>query len=220
MSFDTWALVAAATLLALVAVIGILTPALMPLSRAIDRINERVGRTVYWLVLAAVLISAGNAVVRKAFDTSSNAWLEIQWYLFAAIFLLCSGWTLLRNEHIRIDIIAGRYSKRVQTWIDVFGTVFFLIPMSVLILYESIPWAIASIESGEISGNAGGLILWPARILVPIGFTLLLLQGVSELIKRIAFLRGLGPDPTERFHERSAEEELVEEILKQRGESA
>ncbi|HQU47507.1 MAG TPA: TRAP transporter small permease subunit [Casimicrobiaceae bacterium] len=194
--------------------------ALLALARAIDAVNERVGRAVTWCVLLAVVISAANAIIRKVFDMSSNAFLEIQWYLFAAIFLLCSGWTLLRNEHIRIDIIAGRYSKRVQTWIDVFGTVFFLIPMSVLILYESIPWAIASIESGEISGNAGGLILWPARILVPIGFTLLLLQGVSELIKRIAFLRGLGPDPTERFHERSAEEELVEEILKQRGESA
>ena len=194
--------------------------ALLALARAIDAVNERVGRAVTWCVLLAVVISAANAIIRKVFDMSSNAFLEIQWYLFAAIFLLCSGWTLLRNEHIRIDVIAGRYSKRVQTWIDVFGTVFFLIPMSVLILYESIPWAIASIESGEISGNAGGLILWPARILVPIGFTLLLLQGVSELIKRIAFLRGLGPDPTERFHERSAEEELVEEILKQRGESA
>ena len=194
--------------------------ALLALARAIDAVNERVGRAVTWCVLLAVVISAANAIIRKVFDMCSNAFLEIQWYLFAAIFLLCSGWTLLRNEHIRIDIIAGRYSKRVQTWIDVFGTVFFLIPMSVLILYESIPWAIASIESGEISGNAGGLILWPARILVPIGFTLLLLQGVSELIKRIAFLRGLGPDPTERFHERSAEEELVEEILKQRGESA
>lgn len=193
---------------------------LLALARAIDAVNERVGRAVTWCVLLAVVISAANAIIRKVFDMSSNAFLEIQWYLFAAIFLLCSGWTLLRNEHIRIDIIAGRYSKRVQTWIDVFGTVFFLIPMSILILYESIPWAIASIKSGEISGNAGGLILWPARILVPIGFTLLLLQGVSELIKRIAFLRGLGPDPTERFHERSAEEELVEEILKQRGESA
>ncbi|MBE7523508.1 MAG: TRAP transporter small permease subunit [Burkholderiales bacterium] len=194
--------------------------ALLALARAIDAVNERVGRWVTWFVLAAVVISAGNAIIRKVFDMSSNAFLEIQWYLFAAIFLLCSGWTLLRNEHIRIDVIAGRYSKRVQTWIDVFGTVFFLIPMSILILYESLPWAQQAIESGEISPNAGGLILWPAKILVPIGFTLLLLQGVSELIKRIAFLRGLGPDPTERFHERSAEEELAEEILRQRGESA
>ncbi len=194
--------------------------ALLALARAIDAVNERVGRWVTWFVLAAVVISAGNAIIRKVFDMSSNAFLEIQWYLFAAIFLLCSGWTLLRNEHIRIDVIAGRYSKRVQTWIDVFGTVFFLIPTSLLILYESFPWALQAIESGEISPNAGGLILWPAKILVPIGFTLLLLQGVSELIKRIAFLRGLGPDPTERFHERSAEEELAEEILRQRGESA
>lgn len=194
--------------------------ALLALTRAIDAVNERVGRWVTWFVLLAVLISAANAIIRKVFDMSSNAFLEIQWYLFAAIFLLCSGWTLLRNEHIRIDVIAGRYSKRVQTWIDVFGTVFFLIPMSLLILFESFPWALQAIESGELSPNAGGLILWPAKILVPIGFTLLLLQGVSELIKRIAFLRGLGPDPTERFHERSAEEELAEEILRQRGESA
>jgi len=194
--------------------------ALLALARAIDAVNERVGRWVTWFVLAAVLISAANAIIRKAFDMSSNAFLEIQWYLFAAIFLLCSGWTLLRNEHIRIDVIAGRYSKRVQTWIDVFGTVFFLIPMSLLIIYESVPWAMQAIGSGEVSPNAGGLILWPAKILVPIGFTLLLLQGVSELIKRIAFLRGLGPDPTERFHERSAEEELAAEILRQRGESA
>lgn len=194
--------------------------ALLALARAIDALNERVGRWVTWLVLVAVAISAANAIVRKAFDMSSNAFLEVQWYLFSAIFLLCAGWTLLRNEHIRIDVVAGRFSKRTQTWIDVFGTLFFLIPMSLLILYESVPWAIRAVESGEYSPSAGGLILWPAKILVPIGFTLLLLQGVSELIKRIAFLRGLGPDPTERFHERSAEEELAEEILKQRGESA
>ena len=194
--------------------------ALLALSRAIDALNERVGRTVTWLVLAAVLISAANAIVRKAFDMSSNAFLEVQWYLFSAVFLLCSAWTLLRNEHIRIDVVNGKFSRRTQTWIDVFGTVFFLLPMVCLILYESWPWFLRAFASGEISSSAGGLILWPAKILVPIGFTLLLLQGVSELIKRIAFLRGLGPDPTERFHERSAEEELAAEILRQRGESA
>jgi len=190
--------------------------ALNALSRLIDAINERVGRWVTWLVLAAVVISAVNAIVRKAFDMSSNAFLEIQWYLFSAVFLLCAAWTLLRNEHIRIDVIAGRYSRRTQTWIDVFGTVFFLFPMVALVLYESWPWALRAVASKEISANAGGLILWPAKILVPIGFVMLGLQGVSELIKRIAFLRGLGPDPTEKPREKTPEEELAEEILRQR----
>ncbi|HET9341281.1 MAG TPA: TRAP transporter small permease subunit [Casimicrobiaceae bacterium] len=193
--------------------------ALLALARLIDALNERIGKIVTWLVLVAVLVSAANAIVRKAFDMSSNAFLEVQWYLFSAVFLLCSAWTLLRNEHIRIDVVAGRLAKRTQTWIDVFGTLFFLLPMTLLILYESVPWAWRALESGEISGSAGGLILWPAKILVPIGFTLLVLQGISELVKRIAFLRGLGPDPTERYHEKSAEEQLAEEILKQRGEA-
>ena len=193
--------------------------ALLALARMIDALTERIGKIVTWLVLVAVVISAANAIVRKAFDMSSNAFLEVQWYLFSAVFLLCSAWTLLRNEHIRIDVVAGRLAKRTQTWIDVFGTLFFLLPMTLLILYESVPWAWRALESGEISSSAGGLILWPAKILVPIGFTLLVLQGISELVKRIAFLRGLGPDPTERYHEKSAEEQLAEEILKQRGEA-
>jgi TRAP-type mannitol/chloroaromatic compound transport system permease small subunit len=194
--------------------------ALLAVSRGIDALNERIGRLVTWLVLAAVLISAANAIVRKAFDMSSNAFLEVQWYLFSGVFLLCAAWTLLRNEHIRIDVVAGRFSRRTQTWIDVFGTVFFLFPMVLLILYESWPWFVRTYESGEISASAGGLILWPAKILVPAGFFLLLLQGFSELVKRVAFLRGLGPDPTERYHTKSAEEELAEEILKQRGEAS
>ena len=192
--------------------------ALLALAGAIDSLNEKIGRAVTWLVLIAVLVSATNAVVRKAFDMSSNAFLEVQWYLFSGVFLLCSAWTLLRNEHIRIDVVAGRFTKRTQTWIDVFGTVFFLFPVSLLVLVESIPWAWRAVMSGEVSPSAGGLILWPAKVLVPIGFALLMLQGVSELIKRIGFLRGLAPDPTERFHEKSAEELLAEEILKQRGE--
>ena len=125
--------------------------ALLALSRAIDAVNERVGHAVYWLVLVAVLVSAANAIVRKAFDMSSNAFLEVQWYLFSAIFLLCAGYTLLRNEHIRIDVIAGRFSRRTQTWIDVFGTVFFLVPMVLLILYESWPWFVRAWNSGEVS---------------------------------------------------------------------
>lgn len=194
--------------------------ALMALSRAIDALNERVGRLVTWLVLAAVLVSSVNALVRKLFDMSSNAFLEAQWYMFSAVFLLCAAWTLLRNEHIRIDVVAGRFSKRTQTWIDVFGTLFFLTPMVLLVLYESIPWALRAVQSGEVSPSAGGLVLWPAKILVPIGFVLLLLQALSELVKRIAYLRGLGPDPTEKPAEKTAEEELAEAILKQRGEKA
>jgi len=192
--------------------------ALLALSRAIDTLNDRIGRAVYWLVLLAVLISAGNAIVRKAFDMSSNAYLEIQWYLFSAVFLLCAGYTLLKNEHIRIDVIAGRFSRRTQTWIDVLGTIFFLLPLVALILYESVPWFLRAWHSQEVSPSAGGLILWPAKILVPIGFSLLGLQGLSELIKRIAFLKGLIPDPGEKQVARTAEEELAEEILRARGE--
>ena len=194
--------------------------ALLAFSRLIDGVNARVGRAILWLVLAAVVISAGNAIVRKAFDYSSNAWLEIQWYLFSAIFLLCAGYTLLRNEHIRIDVIAGRLSRRTQTWIDIFGTVFFLIPMALLVLYEAWPWFLRAWESEEISSSAGGLTLWPAKALVPAGFVLLLLQGLSELVKRIAFLKGRIPDPAERPPEKSAEEALADEIRRQRGEQA
>jgi TRAP-type mannitol/chloroaromatic compound transport system permease small subunit len=194
--------------------------ALLAVSRLIDALNARIGKAVTWLVLAAVVISAANAIVRKAFDYSSNAWLEIQWYLFSGVFLLCAAYTLLRNEHIRIDVVAGRFSKRTQTWIDVFGTIFFLFPMVGLVLYEAIPWALRATQSGEISASAGVLILWPAKILVPIGFVLLALQGFSELVKRIAFLRGLGPDPTAKVAEKTAEELLAEEIRRQRGEAA
>jgi TRAP-type mannitol/chloroaromatic compound transport system permease small subunit len=192
--------------------------ALLALSRAIDAVNARVGHALYWLVLVAVLVSAANAVVRKALDMSSNAFLEVQWYLFSAIFLLCAGYTLLNNEHIRIDVVAGRFSKRTQTWIDVLGTVFFLFPMVLLILYESWPWFVRAWNSGEVSPSAGGLILWPAKILLPVGFALLGLQGISELAKRIAFLTGNGPDPTEKIVHKTPEEELAEEILRARGE--
>jgi TRAP-type mannitol/chloroaromatic compound transport system permease small subunit len=190
--------------------------ALLACSRFVDTLNERVGRAVTWMVLAAVLVSAVNATVRKVFNYSSNAYLEAQWYMFSAIFLLCAAWTLLRNEHIRIDVVAGRFSKRTQTLIDVFGTLFFLLPMVGLVLWQSIPWAIRALNSGEVSPSAGGLVLWPAKILVPIGFTLLGLQGLSELVKRIAFLSGKGPDPTERFVDKSAEEQLAEELRKER----
>ena len=172
--------------------------ALLALSRLIDSINETIGRTVYWLVLVAVLVSAANATSRYALDRASNAWLELQWYLFAAVFLLCSGYTLLHNEHIRIDVIAGRLSRRTQVWIDIFGTLFFLLPMATYILWLSWPIFMNAWNSNEVSASAGGLIRWPARAMVPAGFFLLSLQGVSELIKRIAFLRGLIPDPSEK----------------------
>jgi TRAP-type mannitol/chloroaromatic compound transport system permease small subunit len=193
--------------------------ALLAFSRLIDALNTRVGTAVTWLVLAAVVISATNAVVRKTLDYSSNAWLEVQWYLFSGIFLLCAAFTLLRNEHIRIDVVAGRFSRRTQAWIDVIGSVFFLFPMVALVLYEAWPWFVRAWASGEISSSAGGLTLWPAKALVPLGFALLALQGVSELIKRIAFLKGLIPDPAEKVVEKTPEEILAEEIRRERGEA-
>jgi TRAP-type mannitol/chloroaromatic compound transport system permease small subunit len=163
---------------------------LLSLSKYIDALNERIGLGISWALLLAVLICSGNAIVRYTFNTSSNAWLEIQWYLFGAIFLLAASYTLRRNEHVRIDVIVGRFSKRTQVWIDVFGFIFFLLPATVLILYFAVPFAWESVRNQEVSSNAGGLIVWPAKILIPIGFLLLTLQGISELIKRVGFLRG------------------------------
>jgi TRAP-type mannitol/chloroaromatic compound transport system permease small subunit len=187
---------------------------LMRLAALIDGLNERVGKTVYWLVLVAVLVSAGNAIIRKLFNMSSNAFLELQWYLFSAVFLFSAGFTLLRNEHVRIDVVAGMLSPRKQAWIDIFGTVFFLLPMTLLFVWLSWPIFIRTYTHGEISTNAGGLLIWPARLMVPIGFALLSLQGVSELIKRIAFVTGRGPDPIKRHDPLAAEKELAEEIRK------
>ena len=191
---------------------------LLSLSRLIDRLNERVGHAFYWLVLVTVLISAANAIVRKVFNYSSNGLLEIQWYFFSAIFLFLAGYTLLRNEHVRIDVISSRLSKRAQTWIDILGTLFFLLPMAILLMWLSWPVFVDAYQRNEVSTNAGGLIIWPARLLVPTGFLLLVLQGLSELIKRIAFLNGLIPDPSEKHVAKTAEEELAEEILRERGE--
>ncbi len=162
----------------------------LSLSKLIDAVNERIGLSISWALLAAVLICAGNALVRYLLNISSNAWLEIQWYLFGAIFLLASSYTLKRNEHVRIDVVVGRFPKRVLVWIDVFGFLLFLLPATLLILYFSIPFAFESIRSQEMSSNAGGLIVWPAKLLIPIGFLLLSLQGISELIKRIGYLLG------------------------------
>lgn len=167
---------------------------LLSISHAIDALNERVGRTVLWLVLVMALVSASNALARYLFNLSSNAWLELQWYLFAAVFLLCAGYTLLHNEHIRIDVVSSRLSRRSQIWIDIFGTVLFLLPVSIFIMTLSWPIFVNAWASNEMSGNAGGLIRWPARLLVPAGFLLLSLQGVSELIKRVAILKGIIPD--------------------------
>src|SRR3954468_2655923 len=139
---------------------------MLRLSRLIDALNERVGKAVCWLVLVAVLVSAGNAIIRKVFNMSSNAWLELQWYLFSAVFLLCAGFTLLKNEHVRIDVVAGRFSPRTQAWIDIFGTVFFLLPMSAMIMWLSWPYFVRAYVANEISGSAGGLTLWPARLLL------------------------------------------------------
>ena len=186
--------------------------AMLGIARAIDALNERIGRAVYWLVLAMVLLSAGNAIVRKIFSVSSNAYLEGQWYLFSAVFLLCAGYTLLKNEHVRIDIIAGRLTPKAQAWIDILGTLFFLMPMAILIMTLSWPYFMRAYTEHEISGSAGGLILWPARLLLPIGFALLVLQGFSELIKRIAFVAGKGPDPIVRHDPAQAEKDLAEEI--------
>jgi len=191
---------------------------LLKLSRLIDALNERVGRAVYWLVLVAVLISAGNAVVRKAFNMSSNALLEIQWYLFAAIFLLGAGYTLLKNEHVRIDIISGRFSRRAQAAIDIIGTLLFLLPLALLLIWFSWPTFVESWHSGEVSANSGGLIRWPVKLLIPAGFFLLALQGVSELIKRIAFLMGLIADPAAKSHAPPPEVQLATAI-KARGEN-
>ncbi len=193
---------------------------LLSLSRLIDAATERIGHTVYWLVLVAVLISAANATVRKIFNYSSNSFLEIQWYLFSMIFLFLAGYTLKSNEHVRIDIVTGRLSAHARAWIDIFGTLFFLLPMAILIMYLSWPVFVDSWERHEVSTNAGGLIIWPARLMVPIGFFLLIIQAVSELIKRFAFLRGMIPDPSERIVEKTAEELLAEEILRSRGDLA
>jgi len=168
---------------------------LLKLSRGIDAFTRWTGKRLAWLILLAVIVSAVNAIVRKTFDTSSNAWLELQWVLFSIVFLLCSPWTLLDNEHIRIDIVNNMLPKRVRDSIDVIGHVFFLMPLAVVMIITGGPFFMRSVEINEQSGNAGGLPQWPAKSLIIIGFTLLLVQGISELIKRIAVMRGLIPDP-------------------------
>jgi TRAP-type mannitol/chloroaromatic compound transport system permease small subunit len=188
---------------------------LLSISRIIDAINTRVGQAVIWLTLIVVLVSATNAVVRKAFNISSNAWLELQWYLFGAIFLLAAGYTFLRNEHVRVDVLAQKFSRRTQIKIEIFGVIFFLFPACMLIFWLSIPFFYESLVLNEQSSNTGGLVRWPAKLLIPVGFLLLILAGVSHLIKCIGFLRGACADPTARAAGKSAEEELADEIRRQ-----
>lgn len=185
---------------------------LLSLSRLIDTISTWIGKLTMWLILATTLISAGNAIVRKAFDTSSNSLLEIQWYLFAAVFMLGAGYGFLRNSHVRIDFISTRLSDRTRNWIDVLGIVFVLIPFCILLITLSWPFFVNAYNNGEMSQNAGGLIRWPVYLLVPVGFMLLMAQGLSELIKRIAFLRGLIDDPIGGESAKSDEQKHIEEL--------
>ena len=193
---------------------------LLKLSQLIDWLNERVARGAFWLVLVMTIISAGNAVVRFIFNYSSNGLLEIQWYLFAAIFLLCSPYTLQKNEHVRIDVLSGKLSPRGLAVIDIIGSLFFLLPMVILILWLSLPLVADSIKINEMSANAGGLLRWPVKIILPIGFTLLALQGISELIKRIAFLAGMIDDPNAKGHAPTPEEELAAAIAAAKAQEA
>lgn len=182
---------------------------LLHLSRLIDTVCAFIGRAVAWLILAAVLVSAGNAVSRKAFDISSNAWLELQWFLFSAVFLLAAAYTLQRNEHIRIDIVSGRLSKRTRDWIDLLGHVLMLMPFVLLMIVNAVPFVRASFRQQEMSPNAGGLMFWPAKALIVAGFGLLFLQGLSEIIKRIAVIRGDIADPMPDHHAHPAAEEMI-----------
>ena len=169
--------------------------ALLRLSAMIDRMTEFVGRTLYWLILVMVLISTLNAISRKFLNLSSNAWLEVQWYLFSVVFLCCAGYALLRKEHIRIDIVASHLSERANQRIALFGHVFFLVPLCVIMIWVSWPYLMESIRLNEVSSNAGGLVRWPAKLIIPVGFGLLLLQGISEIIKQVGVMRGVYVDP-------------------------
>ncbi len=185
---------------------------LLKLSQLIDWLIERIAKGAFWLVLVMTIISASNAVIRFTFNYSSNGLLEIQWYLFAAVFLLCSPYTLQRNEHVRIDVLSGKLSPRGLAVVDIIGTLFFLLPMVIMVLWLSLPLVAESMKINEMSANAGGLLRWPVKILLPIGFALLALQGISELIKRFAFLAGLIADPNNKEKGPTPEEELAAAI--------
>lgn len=194
--------------------------ALLKLSRAIDRLNAFVGRYAIWLIFGATAISAINAVVRKVFDYSSNAYLEVQWYLFAWSFLIAAGYTLLKREHVRIDVLNSHFPKKLQVAVEILGLVFFLTPLCLMVLYFTIPLTLQMFQTGEMSSNPGGLIRWPVWLALPLGFALLLLQGWSELIKCIAFLKGLGPDPSEKGGEKTDEEALIEALRQETARAA
>lgn len=185
---------------------------LLKLSRLIDGLSTRIGRLTMWLILATTVISAGNAIVRKAFNTSSNSLLEIQWYLFAAVFMLGAGYGFLKNSHVRIDFVSARLSPRTRNWIDVGGIVLVLVPFCLICIALSWPMFVQAYDSGEMSQNAGGLIRWPVYALMPLGFALLLLQALSELLKRVLFLRGLGPDSLADADHKSDEQKHLEEL--------
>jgi len=185
---------------------------LLKLSKAVDGINTQVGQLTMWLILATTLISAGNALVRKFFNMSSNGLLEIQWYLFAAVFMLGAGYGFLKNSHVRIDFISTKLSDRTRNWIDILGIVFVLIPFCLITIGLGWPFFMQALVSGEMSQNAGGLIRWPAYALIPLGFALLLLQALSELVKRVAYLQGQGPDVLSSEESKSDEQKHLEEI--------
>ena len=188
---------------------------LLSISRMIDTISGAIGRWMSWLILMAVIVSTVNAIIRKLFDISSNAWLELQWVLFGAVFLLCSPWTLMSNEHIRIDIVNALLSKGTRNWIDVIGHVLFLMPLTIIMMLVSWPFAIRSLLINEQSVNAGGLAQWPAKFLIPIGFTLLFIQGISELIKRLAIMQGRLADTTSGGGHHAAAEAEAQRLLAQ-----
>jgi TRAP-type mannitol/chloroaromatic compound transport system permease small subunit len=185
--------------------------ALLPVTRVVDAVNTWIGKRIAWLILAAVVVSAVNATVRKIFDTSSNSWLELQWVLFSAVFLLCAPWTLLDNEHIRIDIVNNALPKWLRSTIDAVGHAFFLLPLTIIMVVTGIPFFLRSVEINEQSGNAGGLAQWPSKALIMVAFAMLFMQGISELVKRIAVMRDLIPDP--HASQRSSLETEAEEII-------
>lgn len=186
---------------------------LLKFSKLIDALSDLIGKSIIWLILASVILSAGNAIVRKIFNTSSNALLEIQWYLFAAVFMLGAGYAFLKNAHVRIDFLSNRFSARTRNWIDILGILVFLGPLCIMLITTSWPLFMNAWESGEMSQNAGGLIRWPIYLMIPVGMGLLLLQAAAELVKRVAFLRGLIPDPIGHAHaEHEGESEAVREI--------
>lgn len=185
---------------------------LLAISRAIDYFNLRLGKAIAWLIVVAVVVSTGNAIIRKLLNQSSNAWLELQWYLFGAVFLFCAAWTLIANEHIRIDIVNNFFSKRARNWVDLIGHTFALLPFCIVMIWTSVPFFLTSYRLDERSFSAGGLLQWPAKLLVPVAFTVLLIQAISEIIKRAAIIRGAIPDPYDAPPVHHAELEAQEHL--------